>query len=756
MRKLMWFAAGFGLAALIGMYFLAEAWYFLAAGAAALLLAVALCLMSRFPKVRLAAAVLLGCVVGFCWMFLFDSVYLSVPRAADGQALEMTVTVLDYPEETSSGCAVSGVGYLNGKPYRMWVQLPKVMELQPGDRLTCRFFLRASLPGGSGKSEYNTSQGVFLSARAYRTPDWSRPEKTPWFAYPAVVRQTVKEALAAALPQDAAGFAVALLLGDTEGIDYETDVAFKISGIRHIIAVSGLHVTILFSLLYTLMGKRRIPAVLIGIPVLFFFAAVAGFSPSVTRACLMHSLMAVALLFGKEYDPPTALGFAVLVILAVNPWTVTHVGFQMSVACLVGIFIFEPMVSRWFMDEKRFGGLKGKKRRLANWFASSVGVSLGATITVTPLCTWYFGMVSLVGVLTNLLTLWVITYIFYGLLLVCLLALIWLPMGHLMGLLVTLPIRYVLFTAKTIAKFPLAAVYTNSVYIVAWLGFAYILLAVHLLVKKKQPLTFGCCAVVGLCVALMASWQEPLRDECRVTVLDVGQGRCVILQSEGKTFLVDCGGESDTKTADLAASELLSQGLGAIDGLILTHYDRDHAGAAPYFLSRVPAKMRYLPNCNDGDGTSDAIKSQGGAFVTVEEILCITYGNTKITLIPSQRNLSDNESGMCVLFQTENCDILITGDRSTTGELELLRSVQLPQLELLIVGHHGSKYSTSQALLDVTCPETAIISVGQDNFYGHPSEEALQRLTEAGCVVFRTDQNGTIVFRGNDRGEGRK
>lgn len=756
MRKLMWFAVGFGISAVVGMYFLWEQWYFLAAGVSAAFLAIILCCMTRLPKLRLCAVVLFGSIVGFCWMFLFDAFYLSVPRAADGEAVEMTVTVLDYPEETTSGCAVSGLGFINGKPYQMWVQLPKNLKLEPGDKLLSRFFLRSSLPGCTGNSDYNRSHGVFLSAKSYRTPDVIRPEKTPWLAYPAMVRQTVMDTLTSALPEDAAGFAAALLIGDTEGIDYETDVAFKLSGIRHIIAVSGLHVTILFSLLYVLMGKRRIPAVVIGIPVLFFFAAVAGFSPSITRACLMHSLMAVALLFDKEYDPPTALGFAVLVILAVNPWTVTHAGFQMSVGCLVGIFLLEPSIRGWFMDEKRFGKLKGRKRKLAAWLASSVGVTLGATIVVTPLSAYYFGMVSLLGVLTNLLTLWVITYIFYGVMAVCLLGLIWHPLGVGMGYLVTVPIRYVLFTAKTIAKFPLAAVYTDSVYVVAWLIFCYVLLGIYLLMKKKQPLVLACCATVSLCVVLIASWTEPLQEECRVTVLDVGQGQCVILQSEGKTFVVDCGGDGDTTTADIAAGRLLSQGISSLDGLILTHYDRDHAAAAPYLLSRVPANVLYLPNCNDGDGTAFTLKSGISPYIIVDEILSISYGTTKITLIPSQRNLSDNESGMCILFQTENYDILITGDRSITGELELLRNVLLPELEVLIVGHHGSKYSTSEALLEAASPEVAIISVGQDNYYGHPAEETLQRLQEAGCDIYRTDQNGTVIFRGEDRGEGRE
>ena len=752
MRKLMWFSVGFVTAAFVGLSFLRGEWYFLAVGFLAVLLAAILVLMGKFPKLRILAVVLFGCILGFCWIFLFDSCYLAVPRAADGQAIEMTVTALDFPKETDHGCEVECIGYLNDKPYRMELRLPKPMEFRPGDQLTCRFFLSCTLPDGTRDSEYDRSNGIFLNAVAKRTPDVTAAEKTPWFAYPAYVRRFVREALFDVLPEKEAGFAVALLIGDTDGIDYETDVSFKRSGIRHIVAVSGLHVTILFSLLYVLFGKRVIPAVLIGIPVMCFFAAVAGLSPSITRACVMHTLMALALLFGREYDPPTALSFAVLVILALNPWTLIHVGFQLSVACMLGIFIIAPSVQGWFMSEKRFGKWKGKKRRFASFVASSVGVSMGAAIFSAPLCAYYFGIVSLVSVLTNFLTLWVITYIFYGILLICLLVLLLKPLALFAGYMVMIPIQYVLWTAKIISAFPLAAIYMDSSYMLAWFVFAYVLLGAFLLMKKKQPLILFCCACISLCVALIASWTEPLQDECRLTMLDTGQGQSLILQSEGRSFLVDCGGNLDENAANLAANRLLSQGIDALDGVIVTHFDRDHAGGVPHLLTQVKPGMLYLPNCVDSDGTSEVLLHNRHPKKIVDQMTTIVYGNVCITLIPSNRGHSDNENGLCVLFQSQNCDILITGDRSISGELELMEAIELPELDVLVVGHHGSESSTSEMLLQQTKPKIAMISVGANNLYGHPADETLTRLRDAGSEIYRTDIHGTILFRGEDDG----
>ena len=744
----MWFAIGFALASAVGMYFLQGYWYLAASGIAALLLAVCLGLMLRFPKLRIGAVCLLGCVVGFIWLSFFEETYLSIPREVDEKRVVLTLTATDYSYETDYGCVVEGIGLLNSKPYTMRIYLPKKAEIAPGDTLTARFLLRCTLPGGSAESSYYSSDGIFFSAKAFRTPDIVKANQLPWYGYPAWMRQTIKNKLIEVFPVDASGFAIALLIGDTGAIDYETDISFKISGISHIIAVSGFHVTVLFSLVYLLLGKKRFLAAVIGIPVLFFFAAVAGFSPSIIRACLMHSLMILGLLLNKDYDPPTALGFAVLFMLLANPWTVTNVGFQLSVGCMVGILLFAEPIKQWIMERKAFAPIKGKRKKIIAGFAVSVGMSVGSAIVVTPLCAYYFGMVSLVSVITNLLTTWIITFIFYGVMLAFVTALIWTPIGCVVGWLIAWPIRYVLLAAKIMASFPLAAVYMDSIYMILWLIFTYILLAVFLLSKRKPILSTGCCAVIALCIALTASWVPPRMDECRITVLDEGQGQCILLQSDGKTFMVDCGGDSDTQAANTAAKALLGQGVYHLDGLILTHYDSDHAAGAQYLLGRVPADVLYLPNCADTDGTVSTIEgAHDGEQVMVSQDTAITFGSTKITLIPSRSKLSDNESGLCVLFQTQNCDILITGDRSIAGEQELMRYLDLPDLEVLVVGHHGSKYSTSTDLLEKTSPEIAIISVGADNLYGHPTEETLQRLLDAGCEIYRTDLHGTIVYR---------
>jgi competence protein ComEC len=276
----------------------------------------------------------------------------------------------------------------------------------------------------------------------------------------------------------------------------------------------------------------------------------------------------------------------------------------------------------------------------------------------------------------------------------------------------------------------------------------YVLIAVFLLSKKRQPFVLICCGALGLCLALICSWVEPLLDDTRMTVLDVGQGQCILLQSEGRTYLIDCGGDSDTKSADLAAETLLSQGISRLDGVIVTHYDRDHAGGVGYLLSRIPADTVLLPDSPDEDRLLDTILPYcQGNEVYVKEDMLLRWDDTVVTVFAPILSTSDNERGLCVLFHNENCDILISGDLSRLGEKLLLKEKDIPELTVLVAGHHGSKDSTCEALLEATTPEYAFISVGKDNYYGHPHADVIKRLEEAGCIIYRTDQNGTIIFR---------
>lgn len=747
MRKLMWFTIGFGTACVLGAYL---AWIPLGLTAAiAVLLWITMLLLKRkWKPFRIVAAILLGVALGSAWFGGYNELYLFVPKNMDGRTLTVTAEVTDYSYETNYGSAVEARLCRGGKEYDVLLYLDEAKMLIPGDQITGKFQFRYT--NGGEEPTYHRGNGILLLAYQQEAVTVDKIASVPNRYFPQMLRRRVLITLEWVFPSDTAFFAKALLLGVRSGVDYETNTSFKVTGISHIIAVSGLHVSILFSLVMLISGRRRVLTALLGIPVLILFAAVVGFTPSITRACLMQVLMLLALLFDKEYDPATSLSFAALVMLVANPLVITSASFQLSVGCMAGIFLFSKRITSWVEQLGLWRSWKGKnlRVRLRSWIAGGVGVTLSSMFFTTPLVAYYFGAVSLIGVVTNLLTLWAVSTIFYGIIAVCLLYSLWAKAAVALAWCISWLVRYVLAVAKTLSSFPLAAVYTRSIYVVLWLVLCYGLIAVFLCAKKRQPFVLICCGVLGLCLALICSWMEPLTDDTRMTVLDVGQGQCVLIYADGKSFLIDCGGDSDTKSADLAAETLLSQGISRLDGVIVTHYDRDHAGGVGYLLSRIPADAVFLPDNPDEDGMLDNILSYcDSREVFVDEDLFLQWDDASMTVFSPILSSSDNERGLCVLFRDENCDILITGDLSSLGERLLLMEKQVPELTALVVGHHGSKSSTSQVLLEATRPKYAFISVGANNYYGHPHDDVLGRLAQIGCVVYRTDQDGTIIFR---------
>ena len=742
MRKLMWLTIGFTVSSALGVWVLPLRG--LLPVALVLLLLAGLCAGLKHRRLTVA---LVGCVFGLGWYFGFAHFQLNPARELDGITLETAVTATGYSYKTDYGCAVDGEFDLDGKEYKIRLYVNSAGELNPGDTVTGSFRLRYTAPGGKEDPTYHAGEGVFFLG-------YHRGE--------AVIRRAVEDAsgylgtrlnhsigsrLRDLFPDKVEAFARALLLGDDYDLSYETDTALKVSGIRHIVAVSGLHVAILFTLLRAVTLNRRWLTALLGFPVLYLFAAVAQFTPSVTRSCIMVALMLLAQLLNKEYDPPTAISFAVLVMLLKNPLIITSISFQMSVACVLGILLFQPGISRWLTEKLGKTREKSWKVRVKRWIISSVSVSLSATALTTPMSAYYFGTVSLVSVLTNLLTLWAVSLSFYGIVAVCLVSLLWMKGAAILAAITALPMGYVLWMARLIARFPLAAVYTKSVYIVFWLVFVYILLGIFLLSKNKRPKVLLSCAVLGLCLALLVSWTEHSFSDTHFTALDVGQGQCLILHHNGKTFLIDCGGSSDKIAADEAAETLLSRGITKVDGIILTHGDRDHSGGVPYLLKRIEASFIMLPATTAPETAAALTEHFSGEVILVEDNLLIASGEGKITVFSPIFAVESNENSLCVLFESENCAILVTGDRGQLGESVLLHENSLPDVDILVAGHHGSKYSTSEELLAAISPETVFISVGEGNSYGHPAQELIDRLTDFGCAVFRTDKEGTLIFR---------
>lgn len=748
MRKLMWFTIGFGGACAFCAYFYWDHLWLMAL--TGLLLAVsAWFAREKWKWMRCLVAVFLGFSIGIGWFAGYEARKLSEPASMDDTVAILTVEVCQYSEKTEYGTSVEGRIRLDCGWVGVKVYFNEELILKPGDLVKANCLMRAT-HGGGQEETFHRGDGTLLLCYQRGKAVVESVDKIPLRHFPAMIRQNLLDKIDRTFPEDVAFFANALLLGDRSGVNYELNTDFKVSGISHIIAVSGLHVSILFAFVYLISGRRKVLTAIIGMPLILLFAAVAGFTPSITRACIMKILMLAATLLDKEYDPPTSLAFAALVMLVLEPLVITSVSFQLSVGCMAGIFLFSRRISGWISGLPFWKDKKGKTLvvRLRKAISGGVGITLSAMFFTTPLVAYYFGAVSLIGVLTNLLTLWAVSLIFYGIMAVCVVSLFWQGAASVMAWLVAWPIRYVLNVVKLLADVPVAAVYTCSIYVVLWLVGCYLLFGAFMLMKKRSPFFLIGCYVVGLCLSLMLSWAEPLMSNYRITIFDVGQGQCVLLQADGKSFLVDCGGDYDSDAADLASETLLSMGIRKLDGLVVTHYDRDHAGGVAGLLSRVPAKAVFLPDGEDEEILPLILEQCRGTQVFLRDDLTMEWADNAMTVFAPVSKKSGNESGLSVLFRAGNYDILITGDLSTTAETILVDRKNLRDVDALVVGHHGSKNSTGVRLLETIRPKIAFISVGADNSYGHPSSQVLTRLEEFGCQVYRTDEDGTIIIRG--------
>ena len=746
MRKLMLFSIGFTATCVIAAYLFAGGWLLLGA-ALCLCAAIPLFIMKKRPCV-IAAAILVGCIFGFLWNWGYRYFYMASAMTMDGIETQTTITASDYSYNTDRGIAVDGKVRIDGKNYKVKLYLYDPIELKPGDLISGQFHFRYTAQGALGDAIYHQGKGIYLLA--YGNDDYtvSETDAARLVDLPARWRHSIGEQIDRIFAQDVAGFARALLIGDSSNMSYELSTAFSVSGISHIIAVSGLHVTILCAVVAELMMHRRYLSMILGIPILFLFAAIAGFTPSVVRACIMQGLFLIAMAFFWEYDAPTSLAFSALVILLVNPLSITAVGFQLSVACMIGIYAFSNPIHKYLLSRKWAAGAKGKRLRskLLRLFITSISISFSVWIVTTPLCAIHFGMVSIVGILANLLTVWLVSFVFCGILFACVLAFVWLPLATVVAWLTAWPMRFVQVVATLLSGVPYAAVYTESLYIVIWLVACYLLLGLFFIFRYEHPGLLLTCMASSLVLACLAGVLSEWLVEQRVTVLDVGQGQCILLKYEGGYYLVDCGGSYDHEAADRAAEYLLSKGVLRLDGVILTHFDVDHAGGLPELLTRVPADTLYLPDIAPEDTIREELEQKYSDKIQwIRNDTKIDRSN--IQLFCGNDAQSDNESGICVLFQPDNYDILILGDRSRSGELALMRQTELPRLELLIVGHHGSANATSYELLMQTEPQIAVISVGYNSF-GHPDPRMLARLEEFNCRVYRTDQNGNLEFGG--------
>ena len=749
MRKMLWFALPFGAGCGLCWYLLPEkAWLYTAAGIAALGLAVSVFLRGKPGKIMRIAAV--GCALGMTWFFAYSAWTLRPAEALAGTRHILEMELTDYPEETSDGarCRVKADG-LRGKAvlYGSW----DLLELEPGNRVLAQTTAYSAETVAGEESGYYLSSGVFLrlygsgEALAVETGNAGSRKYLP-----ARLSRRLRDSAAALYSDKTAGLVAAMLTGERDGLGAQEYTDLSEAGLMHITAVSGLHCGFLIALLGIMLLRRQRLTAALGYPVLLFYMVMTGCTPSVVRSCVMVGFVLLAPLVNREGDTPTALAGALLVILLANPFAIASVSLQLSFASVGGLLLATRKIYQG-LQQIRSGKPANK---VWTFCAGSISASLGVMAATAPLCAAYFGTLALVSPLANLLVLWMTPALFACGLIVTLLAGAFPALAVLAALPEALA-RYLLWAAGWLAKLPGHSVYFTRMEAAAWLIGTYILLAFCLLVRGRQ---WKWALALGLSAAcLFAVKAGPRRmvksDRLTAVAVDVGQGAATLFHSGGMTALVDCGSLGSPRAAGQAAAVAMDEyGWDKLDYIVLTHYHDDHADGLPWLLARVKAEQILLPQLSDdGQGALqrevlDLANRYGAAVRYIERPESRALGNAELIVYPPVTEGGGNEAGLTILCSAGEYDFLVTGDMNDSTEKKLIAKYELPDIEVLLAGHHGSKYSTSNQLLEAVTPEVGIISVGRNTF-GHPSREAMDRMAGAGMEIRRTDEEGNILIQ---------
>lgn len=693
------------------------------------------------------------------WPLAAALVYFTVYQAAVQQPVQarcgaendFSATVCAWPEETERGGRVTVRlhGFFGARA--VYYGGGEVLALEPGQQLSgTAWWQDAASIRGTELTQF-TARGVYalLYQREDTAVDDGSRGGVQWLPLRAV--HALRQRIAAVWDDPSVrGFLTAELTGDRTELPEGDAVAMQETGLAHLFAVSGLHCAFLVTLLGLLApANRRRTLCAVTIPALLFYMVMVGLSPSVARACIMQIFLLTAPLLRRGSDGLTALSAALAAILLENPFAAGSVSLQLSFAAALGMVLLVPRLDRVFT-----GWYHGGSRLLGGvirFIAANLAATLGAMVFTAPLIAWYFNIFVVVAPLAGLLAVPAAGWSFMAAFVTTLLGFVWLPLGRTLGWLSFALVRYILWTAKTLTALPFHAVYFDNRYLAYWMAYTYIAFIGCALTRDSRR-KYALASVLSALLLAVSVWlggSAGRYGDMGALALDVGQGESVALWSGREAALVDCGSSNSFVDAGgTAADRLESMGLHRLRCVVVTHYHADHTNGLYELLARLPVDTLYMPDIEDEYGVRQRLEElaaeRGMDVVLVTDTVQLTLGDMTLTVYPPVTAGGDlNEQGLTALATAGDFDILITGDMAGSTERKLAETYALPDVEVLVVSHHGSRYSSDETFLRAIRPETAVISVG-DNSYGHPAGETLQRLTDAGADIWRTDEQGTV------------
>ena len=605
------------------------------------------------------------------------------------------------------------------------------------------------------------------------------------------IRWLVVGQLLKSLGESEAGLPVAMLTGDRSFLSDRTTNSFRTAGIAHLLAISGLHVSLVggfaMALFALLFGKRRAAYLLVPVFLVLAYAALAGFAPPVTRAAIMFSVFVLGRFMGRGSHTLAALALAALVMIAWEPALITSLSFQLSFAAMLGIAFVAPALDE-FVEVARLRSEQNLPSaalfRLRRFVSGSLIVSVAASVATFPLVAWHFQLVPLWGPIATLVATPAMPVLVFS---TAMLA----AVGSLpvISVIASIPVQaatqYLHATANLFADLPprpitfdnwsawtLSGIYAAIAAVIV--GWPHAKNMASKLFQTRMPMGLGnafnhsstqILAVATSAIllfsgfAMWAIWFTGNDVEPRLTVtfLQTSYGESIFVRTPNDNRMLIDGGGDESEVATMLGS-LLPPWDRRIDVVMLTHPDTDHVGGLPAVLRSFEVETVIHTGLK---GSSDAFDDWSSAMEDQDNVVIALPGTTigldhevfleviSAGCLDGSVTCSDpNEASIVAKLRHGEVSFLLTGDIQRTAETRLANSSVNLRSTVFKAPHHGSDTSSTSLFIEAVDPTAVIVAAGTRNRYGHPDDEVMARLNRAVGEdrVFRTDRLGTVVF----------
>ena len=575
------------------------------------------------------------------------------------------------------------------------------------------------------------------------------------------LKQRLKNVYANCMTAETGGVITMMALGDKSLMDTEIKELYQKVGISHVLAISGLHISVigmtLYKLLRRVVGSFVISGTLAG-GFMFAYGCMAGFRPSASRAIIMFFMMLLGQMLGRSYDSLSALSLSGMWLLWENVFLLEYAGFLFSYGAVLGVVLVGKIVVNTFQE----------KNKLRDSLYSSFSIQL---VTV-PLTAYFYFEVPIYGMLVNFLVLPMMSMLLFFGLLGGFIGLVWMDAARWILVPCQLILLFYQKLSGIIQGLPYAGLITGQPELWRMIVF-YCALAVMIYViwKRKKVRGYIVAGVLFLSLVLYLP-----NDGAKVNFLDVGQGDGIYLRtSSGHDVFID-GGSTDTgKVGTYRILPFLKcKGVREIDYWFVSHADRDHVSGLQEILeSGYHVKnLVFAESVVEDEAYMDLVElaeSIGTEVLHMGYRDCLHFGDASLTCIfPYDELVTDdkNAASLVLYLKERGFDGIFTGDIGVSEEAWIAEHSQewmevsdlengkeeagISMIDLYKAAHHGSRYSNGEAILEALHPKVAVISSGVNNSYGHPHEETLERLEAAGCEIWNTAESGQVTVEINE------